>query len=31
MGRSRELSLRRVTNSILYVLKTGYQWRQLPL
>ena len=30
MGRPRELSLRRVINAILYVLKTGCQWRQLP-
>ena len=30
VGRPRELSLRQVVNAILYVLKTGCQWRQLP-
>lgn len=30
MGRPREISLRQVVNAILYVLKTGCQWRQLP-
>ncbi len=30
MGRPREVSLRQVVNAILYVLKTGCQWRQLP-
>lgn len=30
VGRPRELSLRQVLNAILYVLKTGCQWRQLP-
>ena len=29
-GRPREVSLRQVVNAILYVLKTGCQWRQLP-
>ncbi|WP_425286998.1 transposase [Nitrosomonas communis] len=28
--RPRELSMRQVVNAILYVLKTGCQWRQLP-
>ncbi|MGZ8238282.1 MAG: IS5 family transposase, partial [Methylobacter sp.] len=30
VGRPRQLSLRHVLNAILYVLKTGCQWRQLP-
>lgn len=30
MGRPRRVSLRQVLNAILYVLKTGCQWRQLP-
>ena len=30
VGRPREVSLRQVVNAILYVLKTGCQWRQLP-
>ncbi|HEY8158067.1 MAG TPA: IS5 family transposase [Methylobacter sp.] len=30
VGRPRQLSLRQVLNAILYVLKTGCQWRQLP-
>ncbi|WP_218152180.1 transposase [Nitrosomonas communis] len=30
VGRPRELSMRQVVNAILYVLKTGCQWRQLP-
>jgi putative transposase len=30
VGRPREVSLRQVVNAILYVLKTGGQWRQLP-
>lgn len=30
VGRPRTLSLRRVINAILYILKTGCQWRQLP-
>lgn len=30
VGRPRLVSLRQVVNAILYVLKTGCQWRQLP-
>ena len=30
VGRPRQVSLRQVVNAILYVLKTGCQWRQLP-
>jgi putative transposase len=30
VGRPRELSMRQVLNALLYVLKTGCQWRQLP-
>jgi putative transposase len=30
VGRPRTLSLRQVINAILYVVKTGCQWRQLP-
>ncbi|WP_090572381.1 transposase [Nitrosomonas sp. Nm33] len=30
VGRSGEVSLRQAVNAILYVLKTGCQWRQLP-
>lgn len=30
LGRPREVSLRQVINAILYSLKTGCQWRQLP-
>lgn len=30
VGRPREVSLRQVINAILYILKTGCQWRQLP-
>lgn len=30
VGRPREVSLRQVINAILYSLKTGCQWRQLP-
>lgn len=30
VGRPREISLRQVINAILYVVKTGCQWRQLP-
>lgn len=30
VGKPRELSLRQVMNTILYVLKTGSRWRQLP-
>jgi putative transposase len=30
VGRPRQVSLRHVLNAILYVLKTGCQWRQLP-
>jgi len=30
VSRPRELSMRQVLNAILYVLKTGCQWRQLP-
>ncbi|SFM67771.1 Transposase [Nitrosomonas communis] len=30
VGRPRELSMRQMVNAILYVLKTGCQWRQLP-
>lgn len=30
VGRPRKLSLRQILNAILYVLKTGCQWRQLP-
>jgi putative transposase len=30
VGRPRTLSLRHIINAILYVLKTGCQWRQLP-
>lgn len=30
VGRPRQLSLRQVINAILYILKTGCQWRQLP-
>ena len=29
-GRPRKYSLRRVTDAVLYVVKTGCQWRQLP-
>jgi len=29
-GRPRQHSLRRVVNAVLYVVKTGCQWRQLP-
>jgi transposase len=29
-GRPRKHSLRRVTDALLYVVKTGCQWRQLP-
>ena len=30
VGRPREVSLHQVVNAILYVLKTGCQWRRLP-
>ena len=30
VGSPRQVSLRQVVNAILYVLKTGCQWRQLP-
>lgn len=30
-GRPRKYALRRVTEAVLYVVKTGCQWRQLPL
>jgi putative transposase len=30
VGRPRPVRLRQVVNAILYVLKTGCQWRQLP-
>ena len=29
-GRPRQYALRRVVDAILYVVKTGCQWRQLP-
>ena len=29
-GRPRKHELRRVVDALLYVLKTGWQWRQLP-
>jgi len=30
-GRPRKYPLRRVTDAVLYVVKTGCQWRQLPV
>jgi transposase len=30
-GRPRKYPLRRVTDAVLYVVKTGCQWRQLPI
>ena len=30
-GRPRKYPLRRVTDTVLYVVKTGCQWRQLPI
>ena len=30
-GRPRKYELRRVTDAMLYVVKTGCQWRQLPI
>src|SRR5271169_3405404 len=30
-GRPRKYPLRRVTDALLYVVKTGCQWRQLPV
>jgi putative transposase len=30
VGRPREVSLQQIINAILYVLKTGCQWRQMP-
>jgi transposase len=30
-GRPRKYALRRVTDAVLYVVKTGCQWRQLPV
>jgi transposase len=30
-GRRRKYPLRRVTDAVLYVVKTGCQWRQLPI
>ncbi len=30
-GRPRKYLLRRVTDAVLYVVKTGCQWRQLPV
>lgn len=30
-GRPRKYSLRLVTNAVLYVVKTGCQWRQMPV
>jgi putative transposase len=30
MGRPREVDLREITNAILYLLRTGCQWRNMP-
>jgi len=30
MGRLREVDLREVTNAVLYLLRTGCQWRNIP-
>jgi transposase len=30
-GRPRKYPLRRVTDAVLYVVKTGCQWRQMPV